>query len=114
LQYRERFTDVKGAQVVSRGLLQISIESSQGYQCGINDAQQLHSAEQNIRCAARILNKWVARDQSIGTGRVEPATGEYYETRKNVTSSSSACKTRPIVSLPNSIDWPTNSEADYK
>ncbi len=68
LQYTERFADVNGHRVVSRGLLQLSIESSQNYQCGLSEAAQLHSPEQNIRCATRILNKWVAQDNVIGGG----------------------------------------------
>ena len=68
LQYTERFADVNGNRVVSRGLLQLSIESSRNYQCDISNAEQLHSAEENIRCATRILNKWVAQDNAIGLG----------------------------------------------
>ena len=68
LQYTERFADAQGHRVVSRGLLQLSIESSHNYQCGLSRAEQLHSPEENIRCATRILNKWVTQDRAIGGG----------------------------------------------
>jgi len=63
--FTESFSDASGRRVVSRGLLQLSQESANGYGCGISDAQQLHDPETNIRCAVRILGRWVERDGVI-------------------------------------------------
>lgn len=65
VSFTESFTDSTGRRVVSRGLLQLSQESANGYGCGITDAQQLHDPETNIRCAVRILGRWVERDGVI-------------------------------------------------
>lgn len=61
----ERFNDRFGKPVVSRGLLQLSQESANGYGCGIRQAEQLHNPAENIRCAVRILSRWVAEDGVI-------------------------------------------------
>lgn len=63
--YTEDFPDSSGVPVVSRGLLQISKESANGYGCGITDAKQLHDVETNLRCGVRILNRWVPKDGRI-------------------------------------------------
>ena len=65
LTYRERFTDNSGQRVVSRGLLQLSIESSRAYDCPLDEAEQLHDPARNIDCAVRILDKWVGQDGVI-------------------------------------------------
>lgn len=59
--------DAQGNRVVSRGLLQISRESANGYGCGITDEQQLHDPATNLACAARIMNRLVTRDGVIGS-----------------------------------------------
>lgn len=59
--------DVQGNRVVSRGLLQISRESANGYGCGISDEQQLHDPATNLTCAVRIMNRLVTRDGVIGS-----------------------------------------------
>jgi len=55
-KYTEKFPDVHGNRVVSRGLFQLSIESVNGsrYRCGIKDAIELHDAETNIKCAVKV------------------------------------------------------------
>lgn len=63
--YTEAFNDVNNIPIVSRGLLQLSIESSLGYGCKLNSAKDLHDPEQNLRCGIRILNLWVKRDGVI-------------------------------------------------
>ena len=63
--YKENFKDVKGRYVVSRGLLQISIESANGYGCGFKDEQELHDPKRNLECSVEILSKWVIRDGRI-------------------------------------------------
>jgi len=64
-KYKEKFNDVHGNPVISRGLLQISIESGNGYGCRLTDAQQLYDPATNLACAVRILNKQVPRAGSI-------------------------------------------------
>jgi len=64
-KYTESFNDSNGNKVVSRGLLQISIESGNAYGCGLKTAQDLHDPHQNLSCGIRILNRWVARDGRI-------------------------------------------------
>ena len=61
----ERFNDRFGQPVVSRGLLQISQESANGYGCDIAPATELHKPEENIACGVRILSRWVQRDGRI-------------------------------------------------
>ncbi len=70
--YREAFKDAKGNQVISRGLLQLSIESSQAYGCGIKDPLELHDPYVNLSCGIRILNRWMGRDERIA-GKVDGA-----------------------------------------
>lgn len=69
-KYKEDFNDSSGRPVVSRGLLQISIESSKGYDCGMVDAQELHDPFKNLSCGVRILDRWVGRDGRIA-GKVD-------------------------------------------
>lgn len=63
--YEENFTDSTGAKVISRGLLQLSIESANGYRCGIQDAKELYDPKTNLQCSVRIMNKWIGQDQVI-------------------------------------------------
>ena len=63
--YLEPFRDANGKRVVSRGLLQLSKESSNGYGCGIVDPQELHNPKTNLVCAVRIMNRWIERDKAI-------------------------------------------------
>lgn len=68
--YTEGFDDAKGNRVISRGLLQISIESGNSYDCQIKKAQELHDPFVNLSCGVRILNRWVSRDGRIA-GKVD-------------------------------------------
>lgn len=67
--YRERFRDGKGRPVVSRGLLQISIESAnqKRYDCDIRHPALLHDPVINLACGVRILSKWVTTDGVIAS-----------------------------------------------
>lgn len=65
--YVEGFRDSKNRRVVSRGLLQISIESSHGYRCGFTNEKELHVATKNLSCGIKILNHWMKRDQRIAS-----------------------------------------------
>jgi hypothetical protein len=63
--YKEGFNDAQGRPVISRGLLQISRESANGYGCQIGKEQELHDPTTNLRCGARILNRLVSRSNVI-------------------------------------------------
>ena len=63
--YTENFNDSNGRKVVSRGLLQISIESGNAYGCGFKTTQDLHDPKKNLSCGIRILNRWLGRDGRI-------------------------------------------------
>ena len=68
-KYQETFRDQQGKRIWSRGLFQLSIESSKGYPCKASTGEDLHNPELNIQCAVQIINKWVVNDQVI-SGRV--------------------------------------------
>lgn len=51
--------------VVSRGLLQISKDSANGYGCSITDEKQLHDAQVNLSCGVKILSKWARKDKTL-------------------------------------------------
>jgi len=63
----ESFRDATGDRVVSRGLLQLSLESARGYGCVLRDADQLHDPATNLACGVRILNRLVARGGAVST-----------------------------------------------
>jgi hypothetical protein len=67
--FKEDFRDSKGEFVISRGLLQISIESAnqKKYACDIKKAADLHDPATNLRCGVRILEAWVKTDNVIAT-----------------------------------------------
>lgn len=65
--YTEGFKDKRNKYVISRGLLQISIESSKGYQCGFLNERELHNPTKNLSCGIKILNHWMKRDQRIAS-----------------------------------------------
>ncbi len=67
--YQEAFNDAKGNPVISRGLLQLSIESANAYGCGFATAQEIHDPKKNLSCGLRILNRWVGNDQRLA-GRI--------------------------------------------
>jgi hypothetical protein len=68
--------DANSQNVVSRGLLQISMESAnqKAYGCGIQQAQDLHEVDVNLNCAARIMRHWVEKDGLIAAAS-KPAVG---------------------------------------
>lgn len=63
--FKESFNDSTGKPVISRGLLQISIESGKAYGCPLKVAEDLHDPYKNLSCGIRILNRWLARDGRI-------------------------------------------------
>lgn len=68
--YTEAFDDSSGTNVISRGLLQLSIESGNAYGCGLKTASELHDPYKNLSCGIRILNRWMGRDGRIA-GKVD-------------------------------------------
>lgn len=69
-RFTESFADSTGARVVSRGLLQLSIESARGYPgCAPWTAEALHDPAINLHCGVVILNRLVARDRVVGALR---------------------------------------------
>jgi Transglycosylase SLT domain len=67
--YTENFTDGSGKKVISRGLLQISIESAnqKRYACGIKKSEDLHDSTINLSCGVKILESWVVNDNTIAS-----------------------------------------------
>ena len=70
-KYTESFTDSSGRKVISRGLLQISLESSKGYGCGFTTGEEMHDPKKNLACGVKILNRWIGRDKYIGSAGVD-------------------------------------------
>ncbi len=64
-KYTESFDDAKGAKVISRGLLQISIESARGYDKTLKTPSELHDPLRNLEVGVKILERWVARDKVV-------------------------------------------------
>jgi hypothetical protein len=73
--YREKFADRRGEPVISRGLLQISIESAnqKRYSCAIPYPAKLHDPATNLHCGAKILARWVSTDGVIAHNAKLPA-----------------------------------------
>lgn len=67
LTFREDFPDSTGNLVVSRGLLQVSLESSRGWGCPLRSANELHDASKNLECGVRILNGLMRRGNRLGS-----------------------------------------------
>ena len=65
VEYKENFKDRHGEYIISRGLLQLSIESALGYRCELDEAEQLHDPKINLSCATKIINRWIERDGVI-------------------------------------------------
>lgn len=92
--YKESFTDAKGNRVVSRGLLQMSLESARSYGCPIKTAVELHDPEINLRCAVQALNKWIPTDGKLGSGSKGGA--RYWGVLRNSKAKKIHAKTRSL------------------
>lgn len=98
--YQESFKDNAGANVISRGLLQISVESGNGsyYRCGVTTTS-LHDPVTNLRCGVKIMNYWMGRDGVITSKSGDTWLGiaRYWgPMRKDEKVSAIALKTRAI------------------
>lgn len=65
--YTEGFKDNTNTYVISRGLLQISLESSKGYRCGFSTGRELYHPTKNLSCGIKILNHWMKKDNRIAS-----------------------------------------------
>lgn len=65
LTYTESFNDSTKTKVRSRGLLQLSYESSKLYGCGFTTRKEIYVAEKNLRCGIKILDHWITIDGAI-------------------------------------------------
>ncbi|MBX3019409.1 MAG: transglycosylase SLT domain-containing protein [Bdellovibrionaceae bacterium] len=72
-EHTENFKDQYGRQVVSRGLLQMSIGSVEK-QCGIVHVNQLHNPFRNLSCGVKLLVRYVSRD-----GVLSDKVGDNYQ-----------------------------------
>lgn len=66
-EYKENFKNSKGEWVISTGLFQLSLESAKGYGCDIGSQSDLKDPYKNIKCAVKILERWVLRDARIAS-----------------------------------------------
>ncbi|WP_413587343.1 hypothetical protein [Bdellovibrio sp. HCB274] len=65
MNYTENFNDGSGNNVISAGLLQLSVESGNAYGCALKKTTDLHNPYTNLSCGIRILNRWMGRDARI-------------------------------------------------
>ena len=79
-KYTEKFKDKTGKKVISRGLLQISIESAnqKRYDCKIKAAKDLHGPATNLLCGAKILSSWVESDGVVAYHKAKNKGGARY------------------------------------
>lgn len=78
-KYTESFKDRMGKNVISRGLLQMSIASAKQERYAnieLKKAADLHNPELNIRAGVRILNYWMGRDHKI-SGKILKPNGKF-------------------------------------
>jgi len=71
VEYEENFNDSNGKKVISRGLLQISIESANGYGAGIKDEKDLHDPAINLKAGVLIMSRWIVKDGLITNTKSE-------------------------------------------
>lgn len=91
--YTEGFKDAKGKPVISRGLLQISIESANSYGCGFRDAKELHDAKKNLACGVQIIKRWVSRDDHVmGAVGKNVGCGRYWSVCRTTSKSNAKIK----------------------
>jgi len=85
--YQESFDNSTGQRVISTGLFQISIESTQGYRCGFTAQSQLLDPDRNAACAVRMVNQLVNRDGVFANGSSNSPRGasRYWAVLRNST-----------------------------
>lgn len=72
--YKENFNDAQGRNVVSTGLLQVSVESCNNYVMTkkLTRYEELLDVHTNLECTVKIMNKWIPRHGVIAQ---EPKLG---------------------------------------
>jgi len=64
--YQENFTGRDGKFILSIGLFQVSLSSSNGgYGCGFKDNEDIKNPEKNISCGVKILKKLISQNGRI-------------------------------------------------
>lgn len=95
-KYVENFKGSDGKYIVSRGLLQLSQSSANGYGCEISPAEELHDPLVNLSCAVRIIDRWVGRDGvAMGSPGKNTGCGRYWSVCR--ASSGSYTKVQALV-----------------
>lgn len=72
--YKESFNDAQGRNVVSTGILQVSVESCNNYVMTkkLTRYEELLDVHTNLECAVKVMNKWIPRHGVIAQ---EPKLG---------------------------------------
>jgi len=63
--YPEKFADKNGHQVISRGLLQLSLSDANGYGCPFTTEEDLYSPKLNLQCGVMIMDRLVSVSGAI-------------------------------------------------
>ena len=93
-QFTESFNDSKGNPVISRGLLQLSFESSnqKAYACGLKKPEDLHDAKINLSCGVKIVNYWLNKDH-VFFGEPKLGLGRYWSVGRSTSKNNIKVKT---------------------
>ena len=83
-KYTEGFQDSNGKDVISRGLLQLSVESGnqQAYGCGVNE-KSLHDPKTNLECAVKIVTYQANKSGSLINGERAGCSAYFSVCRKS-------------------------------
>lgn len=93
-QFKESFNDSKGKPVISRGLLQLSIESAnqKAYGCNIKKAEELHNPKTNLECAVKIVVFQANKSGTLMDGNRGGASAYWSVARKSSGSNAKILK----------------------
>lgn len=72
--------DQRGDTIISSGLLQVSVESCNGYvmEKRLTRKEELFDVARNLECSVKIFNKWVLRDKVLSNASDNLGIGRYY------------------------------------
>lgn len=72
-----------GGYVISRGLMQMSLESAQSYGCPVKVPQDMHDPYKSLDCAIRVMNRFIPAPRPyMGATRGHGSIAGYSSTRK--------------------------------
>lgn len=93
-QFKESFNDSKNKPVISRGLLQLSIESAnqKAYGCNIKKAEELHNPKTNLECAVKIVVFQANKSGTLMDGNRGGASAYWSVARKSSGSNAKILK----------------------